>query len=129
VADQPTCGQGLAQHAAVPAKLAELIAAQGRNLEAHMPSLDLGDPASRRERDVYVALADAHRALAADLRAAGEEMAAQQDLPLGRHDPERLASSEAVEAFEAYVRAERELLTLLEEQLEQHQAMLAERES
>jgi hypothetical protein len=44
--DTPTCGKGLAEHAAVPAKLAELTGALGRVLELPMRSVDPGDPAA-----------------------------------------------------------------------------------
>jgi hypothetical protein len=34
--DQPTCGQGLAENAVLPAKLGELIASVAANLEARV---------------------------------------------------------------------------------------------
>lgn len=38
--DQATCGQGLAQHATLPAKLADAFAAVADNLEIHLAALD-----------------------------------------------------------------------------------------
>jgi hypothetical protein len=43
--DQRTCGKGLAEHSALPAKLGELTAAMAENLEIHMRSFS---PCSRR---------------------------------------------------------------------------------
>jgi hypothetical protein len=119
-----TCGQGLAAHAAVPAKLGELIGAVAGNLEAHLPSLDRSDPASDREHEVYRGLAAEHRALAERLTATAAAMAAQRDLPMGRHDVQALASPEALAAFERLVAVEEELAALLDEQLALHRAML-----
>jgi hypothetical protein len=124
MADQPTCGQGLAAHAAVPTALAALVTATAENLEAHMPTLDLADPAAAREHAVYEQLAADHRSLAAQLRALGDAMAAQRDLPMGRHDMEALAAPEVAGAFERLVGVEAELVALLQRQVEQHRAML-----
>jgi hypothetical protein len=49
--EQPTCGKGLAENSAVPAKVAELIAALAGSLEVHMKALDLEDASSRKEFD------------------------------------------------------------------------------
>jgi len=121
--DATTCGQGLAAHSAVPAKLAELIVAMGDNLEAHLESLDLTDEDATLERDAYVKLVERHRRIAAELKATADEMAGYRDLPMGRHDDEKLASPTTVEAFESLVRVEQELITLLEHTLEQHRSM------
>jgi hypothetical protein len=43
---------------------------------------------------------------------------------LGRHDPRVMASPPAVEAFEKFVQAERELLALLQQRVPQDQRML-----
>jgi hypothetical protein len=124
MADQPTCGQGLAAHSAVPTALAALVAATAENLEAHMPSLDRSDPAAEREHAVYVELAAEHRSVAARLRALGDAMAAQRDLPMGRHDMQALAAPEVAGAFERLVAVEAEVAALLATTLEQHRAML-----
>ena len=108
MADEPTCGKGVAA-----------------NLEAHMPALDRADPAAAREHEVYAALAAEHRDLAARLTATAERMAAQRDLPMGRHDEGALAGPEVRAAFERLVRVQDELADLLRERLELHRAMLA----
>ncbi|HEX5759532.1 MAG TPA: hypothetical protein VF121_10085 [Thermoanaerobaculia bacterium] len=103
MAEHPTCGEGLAEHSALPAKLGELIAAMAENLEVHMQALDSKDPDARRE----------HR------------MAGYRDLPMGRHDEKAMAGPEVLAAFETFVRAKQELLELLRKSAEQDQRMLA----
>jgi hypothetical protein len=125
MADPPTCGQGVAANATLPAKLAELIAAVAGNLEAHMPSLDRADPAAAREHDAYRELAAEHRDLAARLQRTAEHMAAQRDLPMGRHDESVPAGPEVRAAFEHLIDVQAQLAELLRERLELHRAMLA----
>ena len=45
--DQQTCGQGLAEHSALPAQLAEVIEAMADNLQVHMAALELDDEPAR----------------------------------------------------------------------------------
>jgi hypothetical protein len=122
--DVPTCGKGLAEHSALPAKLGELIAALAENLEVHQGTLDLGDDRSRRELDVYVKLAREHRSIAAQLGEVARHMASYRDLPMGRHDDRALAEPKVAEAFATFVRAERELLAQLQVAVERDEAML-----
>jgi hypothetical protein len=124
LADQQTCGKGLAEHSLLPARFGDLVAAVAENLEAHMPALDLDDDDSKREHEVYGRLVERHRALAEGLRAVGEEMAAQRDLPMGRHDEQAMSSPRVREAFERFVDAERGLLELLEQRMELDRQML-----
>lgn len=123
--DPGSCGQGLAEHAAIPAKLAELLDSLAENLEAHLPSLDLGDPNARAERDAYVRLAQQHRQIAAQLQATAREMAGYRTLPMGRHDPQTVAAPQVIKAFERYVRIEKELGDLFRSSVEQDEDMLA----
>ena len=58
MARQPTCGAGLAHNAAVPAKLADVAGMLARNLDAHIPALDLDDPDAALEHDLYKRLGD-----------------------------------------------------------------------
>jgi hypothetical protein len=122
--DQPTCGQGLAEHSATPAKLGELIDAVAGNLEAHMKALDRTDPDAEKEYAAYRALAHRHREIASRLGALGDEMASYRDLPMGRHDEEALSSPLAVAAFENLVKVEQELLVLLQQRAHDHRTML-----
>ena len=122
--DAPTCGKGLAEHAAVPAKLAELTGALGRVLELHMRALDLGDPASREEYAAYEELSGTYRAIAGELSAVARRMAGYRHLPMGRHDMTAMTAPANAEAFAGYVRIEAELLELLEKRLKLDRAMI-----
>jgi hypothetical protein len=122
--DQPTCGKGLAEHSALPAKLADLEDAFAKNLELHQQTLDLSDGNSRKELDAYVKLAREHRTIAAQLRETAEHMAGYRDLPMGRHDDRALADPRLFEAFERFVKIEEELLAQLQVALERDRHML-----
>jgi hypothetical protein len=124
MADQPTCGQGLAEHSQLPLALAELFDHVAENLEVHTDTLDLTDEHARTERDVWLRVAAQHRSIAAQLRANGELMAQYRDLPMARHDAEALTSSRVVAAFESFVAAEQAVAPLLADWLERDQAML-----
>jgi hypothetical protein len=123
--EEPTCGKGLAAHSTLPAKLGELTDAVAENLEVHMTALDLEDENARREHAAYESLAREHRAIAARLRALGEEMAGYRDLPMGRHDMTAMSSPPVLAAFTTLVRVEQELLTLLQEREALNREMLA----
>jgi hypothetical protein len=122
--EEQTCGKGLADNSALPAKLGELEAALAAVLEAHMKALDLSDENSRAEHEAYERIARGHREAAGQLEATAREMAAQRDLPMGRHNMKALAGGEQMAAFERYVRVKRELVGLLEETLAEDEAML-----
>jgi hypothetical protein len=122
----PTCGKGLAAHAALPAKLGELSASLARNLEIHMKALDLEDENSRREHEAYRELAKEHREIATQLQATAKQMAGYRNLPMGRHDQQAMSASEVLEAFETFVQLEQDLLTLLQNRVEQDRQMLIE---
>ena len=125
--DEPrTCGQGLAEHSALPAKVGELIASVADNLELHTKALDATDKNARRELDAYVKLAAEHRRLAEHLTAVADRMAAYRDLPMGRHDEAAMSESGVSEAFERFVAGERELLALLQGWVERDERMLAQ---
>lgn len=124
--DQPTCGQGLAANAVLPAKLAELTAAQADVLERHTRALDPSDPHAQRELEAYARLTGAHRALAAELTRLAEQMAGCRDLPMARHDMAVMIEPQGqAEAFRRFVDVERELLALLQAKLDQETHLLA----
>jgi hypothetical protein len=104
---QPTCGQGLAEHAELHVRLAALLAAMAGNLEAHLAAVG-PDSSSRPEREAYESLLATHRRLAAELGALADEMTGYRDLPMAEHDMEKIASAEAVGALQAFLAAERE---------------------
>jgi hypothetical protein len=123
--DQPTCGQGLAANAVLPAKLAELLAARAEVLERHTQAVDLSDPNGQEERKAYTALSRAHRASAAELTKLAQQMAGCRDLPMARHDLTVMANPEGqMEAFRRFVAIEREVLALLQARLEEEQKLL-----
>jgi hypothetical protein len=124
VPDDQTCGKGLEQNSVVPVAMAEASARLAANLEVHMRALDRDDPAAAREHDVYERVARTLRSAAADLRAAGDDMAAARDLPMGRHDMGAMTSPAALEAFERSGAAEDALQSLLEERRAWREQML-----
>jgi len=108
-----TCGQGLAAHAPLVAKIGEFIAALAENLESHLTTLDLSDQHARAEREVYVSLGQAHRAIAEHLTATAAQMADQRDLPMAKHVPAALQAPIVVDAYKGYIERERELIAML----------------
>jgi hypothetical protein len=124
--EQQTCGRGLAEHSALPARLAEVTEAMAGNLQVHLQALELDDEPARQEHAVYLRLAEEQRQAAGRLRAVASEMAAARDLPMGRHDAETMASPEVGDAFQRFVKAKQELLALLQGMVEQDRRMLAE---
>jgi hypothetical protein len=122
--DEQTCGKGLAERSPLPAKIGQLIAALTKNLELHQGTLDTSDDRSKKELDAYVTLAAEYRRIAQELEETAKRMAGYRDLPMGRHDPARLADRKLVDAFAAFVTREQELLTLLQQFLERDQKML-----
>lgn len=124
--NQPTCGQGLAEHSVLPSKLGELIASLAENLELHMKVLDLKDQDSRKEHYAYLELSRAHREIAGHLKATGKKMAGYGDLPMGGHDQKTMSNPKLLEAFEKFVALEQELLTLLQKKVARDRKMLVE---
>lgn len=124
--EQPTCGKGLAEHSALPAKLGELTAAMAENLEIHQKALDLTDENARNEHNAYVKLAQEYRSIATQLQATARHMAGYRDLPMGKHDERAMAAPKVLEAFTNFARLEQELLALLQRAVERDQAMLVE---
>jgi len=112
--DHQTCGKGIAANAVLPAKLAELTAAQAEVLERHTKALDPNDPAAQPELDAYTALVRAHRRISTELTGLAEQMAGHRDLPMARHDMAVMADPRGqAEAFQRLVAIERELVELL----------------
>lgn len=112
--DEATCGKGIAEHSALPLKLAELTAALAKILELHQSSLDLSDANGRAERDAYERLATDFAAISKMLEATGRQMRGYRDLPMANHDEAVLSSPVHMEAYESFVRIERELASLLQ---------------
>jgi hypothetical protein len=120
-----TCGQGLAEHAPLPGKLAELMAAMANNLELHMAALDLGDHNAKREHEAYASLVRQHREIAERLGRISREMAGYRDLPMGRHDANAMSGEQVADAFRDLIALESQSLDSLRRQVDAHRAMLA----
>ena len=124
MAEQMTCGKGLAEHSALPTKAGELIGAVADVLEVHMRALDTSDPNSQREYETYQRLAEAHRTAGRQLSQLGREMAAYRDLPMGRHDMEAMRSPAVGESFIRFVELEQNLLRHLQQRIHRDREML-----
>ena len=80
---------------------------------------------------VDVSLADwdlgrwSHRTIAELLRGLAQRMEVLRELPMGAHDARQMTGPEPVAAFESVMRAERELLELLQGRVQWNAAMLA----
>jgi hypothetical protein len=124
IAEQPTCGKGVAENSVLPAKLGEVIAAMAENLTAHMQALDLNDVNSKQEFEAYKDLVREQREIAARLAATAQEMAGYRDLPMGRHDESAMTHPRVRQTFEKFVNHKRELLALLERTAQQDEQLL-----
>jgi uncharacterized protein YndB with AHSA1/START domain len=111
-AEAATCGSGLAQHAAVPRRIAIYLDELAETLELHRAMLVLDDPKSQDEDAVYRDLATRYRDIAASLRPAADRMSAQRDLPMGTHD-ERKWTDKHMKAFARFVSEQGALASLL----------------
>ena len=115
---QATCGKGLAANAAVPAKVAELMATTAEVLERHMKALDPGEEPGRQELEAYAALVRGHREVAAQLEGLARQMEGYRDLPMASHDMAVMSDPQGqAEAYGRVVERQRELVGLLEERL------------
>ena len=124
--DEPqTCGRGLAEHAAVPAKIAELISALVANLELHRHTLDLTDRNARLENNAYTLLATQFTSIANDLRETAQQMAGYGDLPAATHNPQKLAEPRILNHLATFVKIERELVSLLQRSIARDERMLS----
>jgi hypothetical protein len=122
--EQQTCGKGLAENAAMPAKLADVLSAMAGNLEMHMKALDLTDSNTRAEYEAYEKLLKEIRQTAAQLSVTASEMAGYRDLPMGRHDPKAMTHPRVMEAFEKFVQSKQELLGFLQQTSERDHQLL-----
>jgi hypothetical protein len=124
--EERTCGKGLAERSALPAKLAELTAAMAEILAFHQRSLDLTDTNARKELQAYVRLDEEYRLVSSLLKSTAATMAGYRDLPMGRHDVRMLGSEENAETFARFLKVEQELSDLLQGSMERDQNMLGQ---
>ncbi|WP_394821391.1 SRPBCC domain-containing protein [Pendulispora albinea] len=123
VDDAPTCGIGVAQHATIPAKIAQMFEGLAETFELHRKMLVATDPNTRREDDVYRELATTWSDIARRVHDAAIAMRAQRDLPVGAHDPSAWSDAH-LRAFEKFVDGERQLLASLRVATERDEAAL-----
>jgi hypothetical protein len=124
--DEPrTCGKGLAERSALPARLSALTAAMAEMLDTHQQTLDFTDDNARTELTAYQQLANDYRHLTSQLRATADRMLGYRDLPMARHHAQALVAPEIRGAFARLVERERDLAALLKTWVEEDQAMLA----
>lgn len=121
-----TCGRGLAANSVLPEKMGALTEQLANVLENHLRALPTAEAGNQPEIGAYQRLVREHRAIAGELAAAAEAMEGYRTLPMGPHDHAAMAEPEAREVFEAFVRAEDELLALLKQRSEEHHAMLGQ---
>ena len=119
-----SCGQGLAASAPLPKTIGELMAALGQVLARHQQALDVSDDAARQEHEAYQQLATELGGAASQLGAVATQMVAHRNLPMGRHDEQKMADAPSREAFERFVALERQLLELLTTRLREDEEML-----
>ena len=123
-AEAPTCGAGLAQHAAIPRRIATHFAELAKTLELHREMLVLDDPLSKAEDEVYGDLAVSYQDIATRLRETAARMAAQRDLPMGAHD-ETKWTDRHMKAFAAFVHEQGALASVLRVAAGRDEQMLA----
>jgi len=100
------------------------MAASAGIFERHQAALDPNALNGRLELDAYQRLAEAHRQIASALSAAAEQMAGYRDLPMAEHDMQVMMDPKRAKEFERYVRAEEDLLALLQTTLKTDLEML-----
>ena len=124
MSEKQTCGKGLSERAALPARLSELTEALAEVLAFHGKALVLTHESSREELHAYVRLELQFRAISDLLKSAAKEMSGYRSLPMGEHDMETLSSKANAERFKKFVSAERELAGVLRTSIEGDQEML-----
>lgn len=125
MAGEKTCGHGLASHAPLLEGLSQVVHAMASVLNAHLPILDMSDPASERERKVYVELIELQRRAGHFLTDAARRMTAARDLPMGRHiPPDEAEMTKMRENYARFVIEESQLLDLLAMRTEPDRQML-----
>jgi hypothetical protein len=127
MSEQQTCGQGLAQNAALPANLADLFGAVAEILEVHLTALDPTHKPSRPEFDAYVGLATDHREIESRLRALALQMEGYRDLPMAEHDMDVMTSPKTAEAFHRLIAQEEAVAALFKSRHDRYRQMLSER--
>ena len=93
-------------------------------LDAHQQALDLTDESNKPEHAAYLTLVQELRGISSQLGASARHMTGYRNLPMGRHDEEKMSAREAIVAFERFLEAERALLSLLTSSIAEHQTLI-----
>jgi hypothetical protein len=126
MANEWTCGKGLAAHAGLPLATGKMVSSLAGMLDNHARAIDLTYADGRGEYVAYASLVAQLKVIAASLGSLGDEMAGYESLPMAPHDMDVLASPELDTAFRALIEAEKALLNVLTATVEEHEQMLAE---
>jgi uncharacterized protein YndB with AHSA1/START domain len=124
VDEPPTCGVGVAQHAAIVTAAGVIFEALAETLALHRQMLAGDDPATRREDEAYRELTERWRRIATHVQDAGQFMAAQRALPMAAHDEQAWGDAHR-RAFEKFVTAQSHLLALLRVAVPRDEQMVA----
>lgn len=119
-----TCGKGVAANAALPGRMGLLLAAMADVLQNHTRSLDSDDASGAKELAAYQQLVDEHHSAASALAGLAAAMRSYRDLPPAEHDMAKLMDAASVEVMETLVRAQEDVLSLLQERVTEYGAML-----
>jgi hypothetical protein len=126
MAQERTCGEGLANRSALPAKFGALFGSLADNLEVHMRALDPSDADARQELEAYLRLANGYRDIAGRLSAIAREMAGYRGLPAACHDMTVISDAKTRTTFEQFAEHEEEVAALLQEHARHDRRMLLE---
>ena len=124
MAEEQTCGKGVAANAVTPASMGRVLEATAAVLENHIRALSADDPNGRLEIEAYERLVREHRAAANGLATLAEIMRSYRDLPPAPHDMAPLMDAAPVETLVALVEAQRDLGELMQQRVTEYGAML-----
>ena len=119
-----TCGKGVAANAVLAERLGALLGAVSDVLQNHTRSLDAADANGAAELAAYRRLVEEHRGAASALAGLAATMRGYRDLPPAEHDIAKLMDAASVEVMGALVRAQEDVLALLQERAAQYGEML-----
>ena len=119
-----TCGKGVAANAALPERMGALLGAVADVLQNHTRSLDGADANGAEELAAYQRLVEEHRGAASALAGLAAAMRSYSDLAAAEHDMAKLMDAASVEVMEALVRAQEDVLALLQERAVEYGEML-----
>jgi hypothetical protein len=119
-----TCGKGVASNAALPERIGALLGAVSDVLQNHTRSLNAADANGAEEVAAYRRLVEEHRGAASALAGLAATMRGYRDLPPAEHDMVKLMDAASLEVMEALVRAQEDVLALLQQRAAQYGEML-----